>query len=81
MIDLPIREILEVIRDGDGAWDTRAIDLNLGFRGVTVERGILSDLRELARMGLVEAVEGSARSAGPRWRLTEEGGRWLATSG
>ena len=76
-MQLPIRKVLEVVRDGEGAWDTRTIDLNLGFRGVVIERGILADLRELERLGLLHASEGTARSTGPRWRITDAGADWL----
>jgi hypothetical protein len=78
MMDLPIREMLEVVHAGVGFWDTRAIDLNLGLRGVAVKHGILPDLRELERMGLIRATEGGPKSTGPHWSLTEAGILWLA---
>lgn len=80
-MDIPTRITLEVIRDGHGEWDTRQIDMMLGFRGATVEHGILNDLRELKSLGLVEEVVGAAGGTGPRWRLTRAGSRWLAETG
>lgn len=76
-MDIPIRTTLEVIRDGHGEWDTRQIDMMLGFRGATIEHGILADLRELESQGLIEEVVGVAGGTGPRWRLTSAGARWL----
>lgn len=76
-MDIPIRTTLEVIRDGRGEWDTRQIDMMLGFRGATVEHGILADLRELESLGLIEEVVGATGGTGPRWRLSEAGASWL----
>jgi hypothetical protein len=77
MTELPIHTVLEVVRDGAGAWDTRTIDMNLGFRGVKIDRGILAVLRELEELGLLHASQGDRRSTGPIWSITEKGVRWL----
>jgi len=77
---IPIRIMLEVIGQGQGAMDTRAIDMTLGFRGVIVERGILADLRELESQGLIEEVDGPSGGTGPRWGLTAAGVEWLASA-
>jgi hypothetical protein len=75
--DLPIRLVLEVIRDGDGRWDTRAVDLELGRRGALIETGILGDLRQLAAGGLIQEDNSEPHGTGPRWRLTASGIAWL----
>lgn len=77
-MQIPIRIALEVIRESQGAWDTRAIDMMLGFRGVNLEHGILADLRELESQGLIEEVAGASGGTGPRWQLTASGVEWLA---
>jgi hypothetical protein len=79
-MDLLIRIMLEVIGQGQGALDTRAIDLKLGFKGVNVEHGILTDLRELESQGLIEKVAGPSGGTGPRWGLTAAGVEWLAAA-
>lgn len=74
---IPIHITLEVVRDGCGELDTRQIDMMLGFRGLSIDHGILSDLRQLESVGLIEEVVGAIGGTGPRWRLTEAGARWL----
>lgn len=78
---IPTRIALEVIGQGQGMLDTRAIDMKLGFEGVIVEHGILADLRELESRGLIEEVVGPSRGTGPRWGLTVAGIEWLAAPG
>ncbi|MEI2809246.1 MAG: hypothetical protein V9F00_03245 [Nocardioides sp.] len=80
-MNIPIRTVLEVIRDGHEEWDTRQIDMMLGFRGATVEHGILAYLREIESSGLIEEVVGTPCATGPRWRVTEAGDRWLSEAG
>lgn len=75
--DIPIRLALEVIRDGDGCWDTRQIDLELGRRGAHIESGIIAYLRTLADRNLIQENASEPRGTGPRWRLTEAGAAWL----
>lgn len=77
-MDIPIRTTLEVIRDGRGEWDTRTVDMMLGFRGVQVEHGIATDLRELESLGLIEEVVCAIPGTGRRWKLTTAGVSWLA---
>lgn len=77
---IPTRLALEVIRDGDGRWDTRTIDLELGRRGAHIEGGILSDLRKLADQGLIQEDSDEPRGTGPRWHLTTLGSSWLESA-
>lgn len=74
---IPVRLALEVVRDGDGRWDTRTIDLELGRRGAHIERGILDDLRQLAEQNLITEETGDPTATGPRWHLTAQGAAWL----
>jgi hypothetical protein len=77
MNTIPTRLALEVIRDGQGQWDTRTIDLELGRRGAHIESGIMEDLRALERRSLIEESSQGSGGTGPRWRLTASGERWL----
>ena len=74
---IPIRLVLEVIRDGGGQWDTRTIDLELGRRGARIETGIMDDLRRLVDQNLIQADDSEPKGTGPRWRLTDLGLGWL----
>jgi hypothetical protein len=76
---IPTRLALEVIRDGEGRWDTRTIDLELGRRGAHIEAGILADLRRLSKRHLIQADETDPMGIGPRWRLTKLGADWLSS--
>ena len=78
MNNIPTRLALEVVRDGGGRWDTRAIDLALGRRGAHIERGIIADLRRLADQGLIQEDDSEPKGTGPRWSLTDLGAAWLA---
>ena len=79
MNDIPLRLILEVVREGHGQWDTRTVDLELGRRGAHIETGILPELRQLADWNLIEEDDGEPRGTGPRWRLTVLGA-WLESA-
>lgn len=77
MNSIPTRLLLEVVRDGDGRWDTRTIDLELGRRGAHIEGGILADLRQIADQHLIQEDNSEPRGTGPRWKLTGLGASWL----
>ncbi|MFG1672705.1 hypothetical protein [Micromonospora sp. NPDC049282] len=77
MNNIPTRLALEVVRDGGGRWDTRAIDLELGRRDARIETGILADLRRLADLNLIQADDSEPKGTGPRWSLTDLGAAWL----
>ncbi len=77
---IPTRLVWEVVCDGAGQWDTRAIDLELGRRGAQIESGILVDLRKVADRDLIEEDNASPQGTGPRWRLTDRGAAWLDSS-
>ena len=74
---IPIRLVLEIVRDGGGRWDARTIDLELGRRGAHIESGIMADLRKLADRHLIQEDNSEPRGTGPRWRLTDLGAAWL----
>lgn len=74
---IPTRLALEVVRDGDGRWDTRTIDLELGRRGAHIESGILADLRRLAERDMIREDNAASHGTGPLWRLTDRGAAWL----
>lgn len=71
------RLALEVIRDGEGRWDTRMIDLELGRRGAHIEGGIIADLHHLADRHLIQEDDTEPHGTGPRWRLTDFGTAWI----
>ncbi|MBD0841181.1 hypothetical protein [Streptomyces sp. TRM68416] len=77
---IPTRLALQVIRDGDGLWDTRTIDLELGRRGACIEGSVLPDLRQLAERLLIQEDSSEPHGTGPRWRLTALGAAWLESN-
>lgn len=76
-LDLPVELVLQIVRDGAGQWDTRRIDLELGWRGTPTKRSIFEELLSLHDAGLIKAIDFGQAETGPRWRLTALGMQYL----